>query len=35
LAQTLIRKTKQLHAVDSFGAELEQTFYALDATIID
>jgi hypothetical protein len=34
-AQTLIQKARQLYANDSFGMELEQTIYALDATTID
>lgn len=34
-AQVLIRKARQLYANDSFGIELEQTTYALDATTID
>ena len=34
-AQALIRKARQLYANDSFGIELEQTIYALDATTID
>ena len=34
-AQTLIQKARQLYANDSFGIELEQTIYALDATTID
>lgn len=34
-AQVLIRKARQLCAKDSFGIELEQTIYALDATTID
>ena len=34
-AQVLIRKARQLYANDSFGIELEQTAYALDATTID
>jgi len=34
-AQVLIRKARQLYANDSFGIELEQTIYALDATTID
>lgn len=34
-AQVLIRKARQLYANDSFGIELEQTIYALDATTIN
>jgi len=34
-AQVLIQKARQLYANDSFGMELEQTTYALDATTID
>ena len=34
-AQVLIQKARQLYANDSFGIELEQTTYALDATTID
>jgi IS4 transposase len=34
-AQTLIKKARLLYAGDSFGIELEQTIYALDATTID
>lgn len=34
-AQTLIKKARLLYANDSFGIELEQTIYALDATTID
>lgn len=34
-AQILIRKARQLYVNDSFGIELEQTTYALDATTID
>jgi len=34
-AQVLIRQARQLYANDSFGIELEQTIYALDATTID
>ena len=34
-AQTLIKKARLLYADDSFGIELEQTIYALDATTID
>ncbi len=34
-AQVLIREARQLYANDSFGIELEQTTYALDATTID
>jgi hypothetical protein len=34
-AQTLIEKARLLYVDDSFGIELEQTIYALDATTID
>jgi len=34
-AQILIQRARQLYAKDSFGIELEQTTYALDATTID
>jgi hypothetical protein len=34
-AQVLIRHARQLYANDDFGLELQQTVYALDATIID
>lgn len=34
-AQVLIRKARELYANDSFGIELDQTTYALDATTID
>jgi len=34
-AQVLLRKARQLYVNDSFGIELEQTIYALDATTID
>ena len=34
-AQVLIREARQLYANDSFGIELDQTIYALDATTID
>ena len=34
-AQKLIKKARLLYANDSFGIELEQTIYALDATTID
>lgn len=34
-AQELIRMAKRLYIRESFGVELEQTVYALDATIID
>jgi IS4 transposase len=34
-AQTLIEKARLLYADDSFGIELEQTIYALDATTIN
>ena len=34
-AQVLIRTARELYVDDSFGIELKQTVYALDATIID
>ena len=34
-AQVLIRRARALYADDSFGVELAQTIYALDATTID
>lgn len=34
-AQVLIRTAKELYSDEDFGAELEQTVYALDATTID
>jgi hypothetical protein len=34
-AQVLIRQARKLYAVESFGAELTETAYALDATTID
>jgi len=34
-AQSLIRIARRLYANDDFGLELEQTVYALDATVID
>jgi len=34
-AQVLIRDARRLYAHDTFGAELDQTAYALDSTIID
>jgi len=34
-AQILIAKARKLYTGDSFGMELDQTVYALDATIID
>jgi hypothetical protein len=34
-AQVLIAKARKLYAGDSFAVELDQTVYALDATIID
>jgi Domain of unknown function (DUF4372) len=34
-AQVLIRDARLLYAHDTFGAELDQTAYALDSTIID
>jgi len=35
LAHGLIRQARQLYATDDLGVELEQTAYALDATMID
>jgi hypothetical protein len=35
LAHTLIRTARKLYASDSFGLELDNTVYALDATTID
>jgi len=35
LAQGLIARARRLYASESFGAELEQTVYALDSTTID
>jgi hypothetical protein len=35
LAQSLIRTARKLYVKDSFGLELENTVYALDATTID
>jgi hypothetical protein len=35
LAQGLIARARRLYACESFGAELEQTVYALDSTTID
>ena len=35
LAQSLIRRARPLYAGDDLGLELDQTAYALDATIID
>ncbi len=35
LAEHLIGKARRLYAGDSFGVELEQTVYALDATTVD
>jgi hypothetical protein len=35
LAQVLIARARRLYANESFGAELEQTVYALDSTTID
>ena len=35
LAEHLIAKARRLYAGDSFGVELDQTVYALDATTID
>ncbi len=34
-AQILIHRARQLYAEDDFGVELQETAYALDATIID
>ena len=34
-AQTLIRRARKLYATEPFALELEQTVYALDATVID
>jgi len=34
-AQVLIKQARELYAGDSFGMELDQTIYALDATTID
>ena len=34
-AQTLIRRARKLYACDPFALELQQTVYALDATVID
>jgi len=34
-AQVLIRRARQLYAVESFGMELTETAYALDSTTID
>jgi len=34
-AQELIKQARELYAGDSFGMELDQTIYALDATTID
>ena len=34
-AQILIHQARQLHANDDFGRQLDETVYALDATIID
>jgi hypothetical protein len=34
-AQVLIRQARQLYVADSFGVELAETVYALDATTID
>ncbi len=34
-AQILIAKARKLYAGESFGVELDQTVYALDATVID
>jgi hypothetical protein len=35
LAEHLIAKARRLYAGDSFGVELDQTVYALDATTVD
>jgi len=35
VAQTLIRKARDLYAGDDFGLQLDETVYALDASIID
>jgi len=35
LAQTLIKRARQLYGQDDFGIELDQTVYALDSTTID
>jgi hypothetical protein len=35
LAQGLIARARRLYAQDSLGLELEQTVYALDATVLD
>jgi hypothetical protein len=35
LAQGLVARARRLYASESFGAELEQTVYALDSTTID
>ena len=35
LASHLIAKARRLYAGDSFGVELDQTVYALDATTVD
>jgi hypothetical protein len=34
-AQSLIRRARRLYATEPFALELEQTVYALDATVID
>lgn len=34
-AQTLIRRARKLYASEAFALELDQTVYALDATVID
>jgi len=34
-AQSLIRRARKLYATDPFALELDQTVYALDATVID
>lgn len=34
-AQTLIRRARTLYLNEPFGLELDQTVYALDATVID
>jgi hypothetical protein len=34
-AQTLIKRARKLYVAESFALELDQTVYALDATVID
>lgn len=34
-AQSLIRRARKLYALEPFGVELDQSVYALDATVID